>query len=303
MADCKSTSLNIPLSNPYFAYPGTPFRGYHNFKLYNKELKRLYTFLNDCSDNMKSKTNVHICIGAAMEEVVDYDSYEEHSQWKQLFPDHLQNFILDNKDIDTQLIIVSSNDTFSDGDYKDPVFISRTDEIFDWNKIENRKYTSTKYNVTVNIFCTMMPHNDSKRNKSLMAQIKQKKELCKHFSWIDQLEQTQDDLEFTNMFYTVFGKFLDSVNDNYGAIVCFSFAVFNEATDFRKYNNYAMFSEIKKFFSDNANQRLLLEWYFRIDSTEIKFFSEEGHDVRITYNDNTRFDTLIIFNEDEKLTF
>lgn len=296
---CKTTTES--LSNPYFAYPGTPLRGYHDLNLYNEELKRLYTFLNDCKT--KPKTNVHICIGAAMEEVINHDSYEEHYQWKQLFPDHLQNFILDNKESDTYLIIISPNDTFSDDNYKDPVFISRTNEIFDWTKVENRKYTSTKYNVTVNIFCTMMPHDDSTRNKLLMTQLKQKKELHKHFYWLDQLEQTQYDLEFTNIFYKVFGKFLDSVNDNYGIISCFSFAVFNEATVFRKYNNYAMFSEIKKLFPDNVANRLLLEWCFRIDSTEMKFFSERGHDIRITYNDNTRYETLIIFDEDGKLTF
>ncbi len=300
---CNTTteSLGIPLSNPYFAYPGTPFRGYHNFKLYNKELKRLYTFLDDC--DMKPKTNVYICIGAAMEEVIGHNSYEKHYQWKQLFPDHLQNFILNNKDSDTQLIIISPNDTFSDDNYKDPVFISRTDELFDWTKIENRKYTSTKYNVTVNIFCTMMPHDDSTRNKLLMTQLKRKKELCEYFSWLSQLEQTRDDLEFTNIFYKVFGKFLDSVNNNHGIISCFSFAVFNEVTEFRKYNNYAMFSEIKKLFSDDATNRLLLEWCFRVDSTEMKFFSKKGYDIRISYNDNTRFETLFIFDEDGKLTF
>lgn len=264
---------DLPLSNPYFAYPGAPIKGYHEFEEYNKELKRFYNFITDFMTHSKEKVNVHINIGAAMEEVPDHSHYEKYDHWMQLFPYHLQTFILGegNMNIETHIIIVSPNESFSNERYEDPVFIKKTNEIFDWIKKENKKYISSKYPVTINIFQTMFPHNDQQRNKILMDFIsKRRHELIEYVPWIDNLEQTSNDVSFIEEFYKQFGKFLDHINDNKGIVICFSFAVFNEVTDYKIHNNYAMISEIKRFFTvDNFNKRMLFEWKFRFDSTEM----------------------------------
>lgn len=275
------------LSNPYFLYPGSPFRGYHNYDLYNSEVLRLVEFIKD----QPFADLTHINIGAAMEERTSSVEYKKYFHWKQLFPTHVQDFILStkNKEKRTQIITISPNITFSDQDYVEPSFLSISDHVFKWKKIENRKYVSEKYNVSIDIFYTMMPHNEIDRNKAIMAKIVMLK-MVDEVPWVMKLKQTDYDIEFIKNFYDRLESWFESINEKNGVITIFSYAVFNEGTPFTQYNRYNMFNEIKRFFNKENNKRLLCEWVYELDNTMLSVHRSSN---KISYTSS-----LILFLED-----
>ncbi|QKF93617.1 hypothetical protein QKU48_gp0159 [Fadolivirus algeromassiliense] len=274
------------LSNPYFSYPGSPFRGYHNLKLYNTELLRLSKYIDDFITNPIKECLFHLCIGAAFEEIAEAEDYAniytKYSQWRQLFPDHVEKFAIEQNG-PVRICIISPNTTFELDNFKDPLFIKYTNSTFNWERTSDLTYISKSFDIIVNIFCTMMPHNDQKRNNNIMSYIKKNK-IYEMINWVLTLEQTEQDIQFINIFYNKLKILFDIINQYNGIITCFSFAVFNEATDYYRYNEYEMFSEIKELFGYEYNNRLLCRWIFEFE-----------HQIMKVYNNKT-FNKIVYVN-------
>jgi hypothetical protein len=278
---------NYNLNNPYFTYPGSPFRGYHNFTLYNEELIRLKDFIE--YESVPQNCLVHLGIGAAMEEIPSSHNYDSFNQWRQLFPVHIDSFIDNFVDRSVKIIIVSPNITFELKNFKIPEFIKQTNDKYDWIKVNEKLYISNKYNISVNIFCTMMPTED-KRNKTIMNYFV-KEELNKEICWIMNLEQTKSDIEFVDQFYEKLSQLFEKVNLKNGIVTCYSFAVFNELTNYNSLNDYKMFKEIVSLFSDsktNSTKRVLSRWYYD-ETCQYVVLNCCGKTVKISYVDKNNY--------------
>lgn len=262
----------IMLSFPYYMYPGTPFRGYHDIDAYNHELINMNNFFE--KDTGKEIV-YHIMIGAAMEELKSQPEYIQYSQWKQLFPQYLFHVLYKTPDIQIHIIIISPNSSFSDKNFETPVFIHMTKDKFGWIK-EEKEYVSTKFNVRVSIFYTMFPHIDVERNKKHM-ELYRAHNIKNEVPWIDKLKHSDHDISFVDRFYTNFYSWVNRIIENKCILICASYAVFCEDTPFNNVNNYKMFPGLTKVFLNNSDRLLLCEWRFRKDNT--KLYKRDGNTI------------------------
>lgn len=260
----RMTSEGV-LNFPYYVYPGTPFRGgYTNTTLYNSELLRLretLTILGSQPDG----TLLHMTIGAAMEEYLwnECDKHESLQwQWQQLFPIHLRQYLHSGRPV--RHIIISPNKSFDPESFVEPLFIKHTESEYKWKLYGDRHYCSTTYDCHVYIFCTMMPHNDS-RNEHLMKQLH---ELHSRMTGPGESElfspETYHQTEYDRIFIADFYSKLKTLVTSYiatGFMTCFSFAVFNQSSELSVISNFAMFSEIMSLVIDK-NKCVLAEWSY-----------------------------------------
>lgn len=275
------------LSYPWYTYPNSFCSPYYELELYKSETIRLHNFLKNYNINHNKKTLFHLTIGAAMEELIHEkrDKMNKYTtkllQWRQLFPVHIENFIFEESEKrKVNIVVVSPNKGFEKDDYK-PSFIDKTNDDFLWKRTGKLQYVSNVYNITINIFCTLFPHNDPK-NKMIIKKIKRapiniKPQLLKYI-------QTKEDRIFVKEFYETLNSVFDNIssnvdNINNGFVTCFSFAVFNTQTAFSGICEYEMFSEIIKSFEDDEN-RLLAEWTYH---PIVHYVAAYGYDVEIKY--------------------
>lgn len=287
--------MELNLNNPYFTYPGVPFHGYLDFLEYNKELIRFLRHLEnlDC-DNIRL---LHINIGAAMEEVPETPDYEKYTHWRQLFPYHVEEFVLNYPFEMTEIIIISPNETFSKSKYKNPLFIKRTNDLFEWEYISDRTYMSKKYPVRVLIFHTMLPTNNLKRNKKILEKIHSLNYDNVYTELLLLLEQTPEDLKFIKKFYEIIGTKINTIAENRGLVSCFSFAVFREGSEYSCYNDYQMFEEIKNLFNkESIKKTILCRWIFSYESTNMIVFNSSNSLIKYVFNNN---DSLKIKGKDD----
>lgn len=290
------------MNYPFFVYPGYPFRGYFNFEEYLSEVIRLDKYIQELKDTCTQNTLLHLTIGAAMEEVADIEDYFkiyiQKQHWRQLFPDFIDYNCFKNK-TPVKIIIIAPNDIFSINNFKEPQFIKYTNEIYSWEKINQKQYKSQNFNVEVNFFCTMMPHSEPARNINIVNKIKQI-DLDQKTNYHQKIIQSNDDLNFINQFYTNLKLLFDVINQKEGIVTCFSFAVFNEITEQSKYNEYLMFSEILGLFTkENEKIRLICRWIFNIKNNTMIVYSDKGF---ISYCYQTKDKRLFLeFDSDHKL--
>ena len=165
------------MNYPFFIYPGYPFKGYFNFKEYLTEVVRLDNYIKSLTSDCQEKCHLHLTIGAAMEEVADLEDYKsifiKNQHWRQLLPYFIDLSVYNNRTIPVKVLIIAPNEIFTDNQFKEPTFIRYTNEFYDWDKINPKCYKSKNFNIEINIFCTMMPHNELERNRRLLNQIKQ----------------------------------------------------------------------------------------------------------------------------------
>lgn len=291
-SDTKKSESKFIVNNPFFTYPQFPMHGYYEFDVYRKEVIRLYEFIKTLSTSTptptptptpapeKSKpdthTLIHLCIGAVMEEVSCEKEYSNYNHWRQLFPQWIEDYLFTNsttvKHKNVKIIIVSPNVTFSDKTFKDPAFISKTEELFAWKKIGLKSYTSTLHNVTVDIFCTPFPHEERRRNQEHMERLSKGKEDPVICSALANIVQTDEDVKFVAEFYATLSKYFDLVtgsSSSKGKVVCSSYAVFNEDAHFRIFNVFSLFSEICTLFPKQSLNRLLCRWFFATYNTSM----------------------------------
>jgi len=253
------------LNFPYYVYPGTPFSGgYTNTTLYNSELLRLRDTLTILSGPLDG-TLLHLTIGAAMEEYLQNEGGSHETlqwQWQQLFPFHLRQYLSSGKPV--RHIIISPNKTFEPESFVEPLFIKYTDSEYKWKLCGDRHYCSTTYDCHVYIFCTMMPHNDS-RNEDIMMKLRV---LHSRMTGLGECElfmpdtylQTKYDRIFIDDFYSKL-RTLVTLHIVTGFMTCFSFAVFNQSSDRSCISNFAMFSEIMSLVID-SHKCVIAEWSY-----------------------------------------
>lgn len=282
--------MTSELNHPYYIYPGAPFGGgYTNMKLYNAELERLSRVMHSLLSPPKP-TLLHITIGAAMEEYVTTraTNYEDFKwQWQQLFPVHLRDYLKSGKGV--RHLIISPNRSFDPETYETPAFIKYTNDEYKWELHGDRQYYSTTYDCIVYIFCTMMPHIDS-RNSSIVAKMESVYNKIKSTGETDipfdpkLYQQTKYDVEFITHFYTNLKLLAQTYLDTGGFVTCFSFAVFNTMTDRGDLNKFIMFSEITSLLID-TKKCVLAEWVYV--PTNYLMSSSLSKTDGISYADNT----------------
>lgn len=245
---------DIGLNFPYYTYPQIQFSGYQDINSYNKDLIKLTNNLIKLQEK-NNKFLLHITIGAAMEEAFDSELYTKYSyQWQQLLPQHIIDYLKQGGEV--VHYIIAPNENFSSAKFKIPRFVKYTPE-FKWSiDINNKKFTSQKYKYTVIIFNTMMPCID-KRNKVIIENAYKFDPSLN----LDKYKQKEDDINFINKFYLLLDRVFQHISYNGGAVSCYSFAVFNEDTDYCVIMDYQMFPKIKNVFK-KYNDFVLAEWRF-----------------------------------------
>lgn len=262
------------LNFPFYLYPGAPFSGYYNIKLYLSELERLCETIDELSKiintshfssnelfndfDITKSTILHISIGAPIEEKYNGNHNEIKYQYQQLFPFHLSNIYM-TTDYNIVHFIIAPNNNLCDEMYIDPSFFVMNDSEIQIKKIKNRYYKSNDNRYRIIIFCTMMPHLD-KRNSAYITKLKEK-DIMTVFN-VDQLIQTSFDIDFIKYFYGILSDLFDINENKNGFVTCFSFAVFHQTSKNIGIANYQMFSEIISLFMNDQKHRILAEWTF-----------------------------------------
>jgi hypothetical protein len=116
----------------------------------------------------------------------------------------------------------------------------------------------------------MMPSVD----KNNIKIINKMKEL--NYNDYNKFKQTDEDISFINNFYDILDKTMRYITYTGSIITCFSFAVFDEDSDYSTIMEYAMFPEIKTLFK-KYNKNLLAEWIFRPSCYVLKMFDDEKY--------------------------
>ena len=248
------------LNHPWFIYPHAFMSEYNNYQLYKRESIRLEFFLNNFKNNLESnnygdsKILLPIIIGSTMEDAFlgSHSDITKYSfQFEQLFPNYINNFI-DKSDGHKyiEIIIISPDRIFSNDEYI-PLFakLSR----YDFNKINNYKYTSTSdsYVININIFnCPMVTIekriNTIKKCDIILSECKKNIDFdCQ----ISTYKQTKFDLFLINKIYEHIEKIFSYVhNDNPINIIVNSWVSFKNLYGYSE--NYNMFPELLKLASD-----------------------------------------------------
>lgn len=257
------------LNNPYYMYPNLLHCGYQNLEKYNSEVLKLYNY----NEDIKNKKNIllSIIIGSPLEELKYFENLQKQeitqipeNYWEQLFPLHIREAIFN--DINVNHIIISPSELFSTN--YELGFIKNTKFIFEWKKTNNGYISENFKNIEINIFNCPMP---SKYDYSNFLKKIEKDNLINYEKYQKKFNQTNDDIEFINSFYNNLGILFDIINEKNGLISCLSYAVFNNDSVFRVYNNYNLFKELIKLFNNKNNKkRILAEWLF--DKNNIKMY-------------------------------
>jgi hypothetical protein len=259
--------MEITLNNPFYLYPGFPCSGYFDQKQYISQLFALRNFLLELDSSDFSNTLVHMTIGSAAEEEYNSLRSDIKHQWKQLFPDHLMDYIMEYPDNRITGIIVSPDRTFKIGEhFRDPLFIAQTNDILVWelDQTDHVIYKCVNYNMEIHIFNTMMPTVQEKNNEIIDSF---KRTLSSETELLNKYVQTIEDKLFVTYFYGI----LDELVSKIKTMTIFSFAVFNNRTDKSSNNNYKMFEEIKTLSNIKNNKKLILaEWEYDIHNYNLK---------------------------------
>ena len=275
------------LCYPYYLYPNAPCGAYNDLEVYRNESIRLLHFLNNYKPD--NKTFFNLIIGSAAEGAFTNQFLEDiNGHWRQLFPYHIEYFLDNmkekkNNNYNIQIIVISPDQFMNDEKYV-PQFINKTMKECGWTKINKSKYFSRSYNITVNLFCTLMPHYDSRNSRITQKMLK----ICndsKIYNDVLNIIQSKEDNKYTKVFYKTLEKVFDDVNDNNGIVVCISYAVFNIDTPHACINNYKMFSKIKNLFPcEKIDKRLLSEWKFNFENYDLTIFLDKYPLLKPTIN-------------------
>lgn len=273
----------MELNYPYCVYPGYPFCGYTDTVEYNKNLTIIFNLLKTLNEKNKLNTLFHLTIGACMEEYFKICSEKELNQfgfhWMQLFPHHLKAHALAGGKVIN--VIISPTESFKDENWIEPTFVKHTPE-FCWDTSDHSCIKSTKYDVIVYIFCTMMPSIDKKNQQKIQilnSTMSNDKNIA---TYVKHITQTVKDIEFVQDFYYRLQTLKEQILNTGGIFTCFSFAVFEITTQKKKYNNFSMFYEITSLFSKYSQNSLLAEWFFTLGSYTLTEFGSNNNNISFT---------------------
>jgi hypothetical protein len=206
-----------------------------------------------------------VTIGSAAEEEYNSLGTNIKYQWKQLFPDHLMDYVMEYPDKKLINIIISPDKSFKNDDsYKNPLFIKMTNDILIWTNVVNDDhiiYKCENHDIEIHIFNTMMP-TVQETNNEIIKNLQ--KTIPSEYDFLKKYIQTINDVIFTNNFYKELEKIMQKTT-----MTIFSFAVFNQRTSKSSNINYIMFEEIKRITEGNKNV-ILAEWTYDMDNYNVK---------------------------------
>jgi len=249
-------SDRFKMNYPFYMYPGAPLSGYFD-PMFLSELNRLSEYLEQL-DRSTDPILLHLTIGAPIEELKNINP-KYSFQYRQLFPDHLQETAKLGVKVVNLMIIPNENSNPFDEKDSNPFHMMSMNDA-DLVKKSASTYTSTSLPIEMEHFYTMMPTNDIKRNKRIINRLIEGG-IEHYYPDIDRYRQTDEDLLFVDRFYHKLNQTVQKILANGGAVTCFSFAVFNKSGSHSHIDEYAMFPEITKIF--NSERTMLAEWIFR----------------------------------------
>ena len=175
----------------------------------------------------------------------------------QLIPDHLIRGAQNGINVVNYIVCPNVIDI--------PLFMIHTDDFI---KISDNSYKHYLLPLEVYIFNTMMPTKDEERNKKFMIQCENKQTEPLFKECKIKYYQNQDDHKFVDIFYNELKKSIENITSLGNYCSCFSFAVFNQNTQFRDISKFIMFKEILDCYTD-PSRTIICEWMFCYDLYEV----------------------------------
>jgi len=267
------------LHHPYYIYHQEIMSNYQNYEMYNKELIRLFEYLNNLI--ISENTFINFVIGTPMEDMNYRKKLSNKLQYSQILGkyiyDYLEYIYNKKENSEIEIIVISPDDIFKD-DYE---LLFMKQEFLKFIKIDNKKYYyEYKYDfedqekiikVKINIFNCPMPHKEIRSGvveKYNELAIKLKKDY--------NFNQTEEDLIFIKNFYDV----IENIFINTKYLIVSSFAVFN---NLERTIPYMMFSELKNL--GIKYNKILLEWIWNENYMFSKLISRHIKQKYILYSD------------------
>ena len=281
------------LSNTGFLYPSFPLQGgYDKFDTYNSESIRLLKYIKQLSQSSNKNTVFNLMCGSPLEELHNTNtnikfknsSYQSIPIWLRTLPG----------DYPTRICIISPNNTFSPQLNKEPKFITKTNKLYKWDKKDYGHYVSKTHDIHVNIFCTLFPHNDQKRNKLIINKLL-KTDISQFYPSVKKARQTAPDIDFINQFYKSLNTLFDTIEDTGGVIIGNNYAVFRYGSSLSKYADYTMCLELKKQFPiTKYKTRYLGEWIFKQNNHTLVSYNNRSITVNYSFDPGDNAHDLVI---------
>ena len=287
------------LNHPFFIYPRGFMSEYNNYEHYRNEVKRLYQFIDNLPDLIEEKNSngdkilIPFIIGSPMEDSLakSNSSKENYFQFRQLFPNYINNFIQtyfnDNKFI--QIIIISPDDIFSPQSNIMPLFTVYESFDFVLTNLNEYIYYGEQINIRINIFNCPVPCFEI-RNNLVLRYESMISELQMNQYNINSYKQTPIDIEFIDNFYSRI-KRLFSLNSYPSIIILINSWVCFKNLDgiAEKYNMFPKILELANEFNIIAT-----EWDFIDELFYTKIVSQYklGNKIFFGCNINYVFDNL-----------
>lgn len=268
------------LNHPFFIYPRGFMSEYNEYSLYRQEVYRLYEFIGNLVDELDEKhcsKNILIpfIIGSPMEDSLSksHTDFDNIFQYCQLFPNYINNFILqnDNKKF-IQIIIVSPDNIFSSNTNHTPYFTLYSPYDFLNTGFNEYTYLDEFIEIKVNIFNCPMPCIETRT--SLVLKYKPIFDNLNINSFdINTYEQNQVDINFINSFYSCIDKlFIKSTyKPETGTNIKIIINSWVSFKNLEGYQNYGMFPSLLKLA--NKYNIIATEWDFIDNLTFTKIVS------------------------------
>ena len=285
--------MNIELNHPFFIYPRGFMSEYNDYNHFRKEVKRLSEFINNLPNEINEQNDngvqilIPFIIGSPMEDSLSKSntSKDNYFQFRQLFPNYINNFIQSNPDNKfIQIIIISPDNIFSPETNKKPLFMLYESFDFVLTNLNEYVYTEEKITIKINIFNCPVPCLETRtilinRYDRLINDMKT------NLYNINTYKQTLTDIDFINNFYSSL-NILFSLNTNPSIKI-----VINSWVSFKNLDGisekYNMFPKILKLA--NEYNIIASEWEF-IDElfytkivSQYKFCNKNFYGCNIDY--------------------
>lgn len=284
---------NPELNHPWFIYPRGIMSEYNDYELYRKESVKLSKYVQNLPQYIdKIHTNkeslVSFIIGSSMEDVLANSPNSSNSsnspnspnspnsqdiniihQYRQLYPNYINDFINANSDKKfIQIIITSPDRIFSNDDYT-PHFIRY--EPYDFVKIKKNEYVfeCEMFEIKINIFNCPMPCLETRCD--LVSRYQTSLEMLKINPYkIQTYKQTQTDVDFIQNFYSRVEELFKITYDIRNKIIVNSWVSFVNLVGYsEKYNMFPNILELA-----NKYNIIATEWEFLENSTFTKIVSK-----------------------------
>ena len=273
---------------------------YNEYNIYRSEAIKLNQFMNELlfeinEKHLDKEILIPLIIGSAMEDcLVKFNtSSENYFQYRQLFPNYINNFIKSNTNKKfIQLIIISPDNIFSSQSYV-PNFILY--ESFDFVSTNPNEYiyNNEQIYIRINIFNCPFPCIEKRNNVASKY-----KKLIKNLQFnpynITSYIQTQNDIKFINDFYVNIKKLFKSTTNSRIKIIINSWVSFKNLDGYSK--NYNMFPEL--LMLANKYNIIATEWdfveelFFAKIISEYKFGNNKFKGIKINYAFNEQLTDL-----------